>query len=101
MENPDPRGAVSSVIRILRKATRIVQLAPFAYLAFYAAYMLLGYAEGNLEMDASIKDIATFFGQSEGNVRSTINRRMIDKPKRKVMYPFLKFLKIAPIKWLK
>ena len=42
MEAPDPQGAVSSVIRILRKATRIVRLAPFAYLAFYAAYMLLG-----------------------------------------------------------
>lgn len=43
MENPDPSGAVSSVIRILRKATRIVQLAPFAYLVFYVAYMLFGY----------------------------------------------------------
>lgn len=42
MEAPDPSGAVSSVIRILRKATRIVQLAPFVYLAFYSAYMLLG-----------------------------------------------------------
>ena len=43
MEAQDPSGEVSSVIRILRKATRIVQLAPFAYLAFYAAYMLFGY----------------------------------------------------------
>lgn len=43
MENSDPSGAVSSVIRMLRKATRIVQLAPFAYLAFYVAYMLFGF----------------------------------------------------------
>ena len=43
MSNPDPSGAVSSVIRILRKVTRIVQLAPFAYLVFYVAYMLFGY----------------------------------------------------------
>ena len=43
MEAPDPSGVVSSVIRILRKATRIVQLAPFAYLVFYVAYMLFGY----------------------------------------------------------
>jgi len=42
MDRPDPRGAVSSVIKILRKATRLVQLAPFAYLCFYAAYMLFG-----------------------------------------------------------
>ena len=40
MDSPDLHGAVSSVIRILRKATRIVQLAPFAYLAFYAVYLL-------------------------------------------------------------
>ena len=42
MDSQDPRSAVSSVIAILRKATRIVQLAPFAYLAFYVAYMLGG-----------------------------------------------------------
>lgn len=43
MSNPDPSGVVSSIVRILRKATRIVQLAPFAYLLFYVAYMLFGY----------------------------------------------------------
>ena len=42
MDSPDPRGVVSSAITILRKATRIVQLAPFAYLVFYVAYMLFG-----------------------------------------------------------
>jgi len=42
MDSPDPSGAVSSVVRILRKATRIVQLAPFAYLAFFIVYMLFG-----------------------------------------------------------
>ena len=57
--------------------------------------------EGNLEIDASITDIATFFGQSEGNVRSTINRKMFAKPVRKVLYPFQKFLKIVPGKWRK
>ena len=40
MGSPGPNGAVSSMIRILRKATRIVQIAPFAYLAVYAVYML-------------------------------------------------------------
>ena len=42
MDNPDPHAAVSNVIKILRKATRLVQLAPFAYLCVYAAYMLFG-----------------------------------------------------------
>lgn len=42
MESQDPHGAVSSVIKITRKATRIVQLAPFAYLVFFVAYLILG-----------------------------------------------------------
>ena len=42
MDNPDRRSAVEAIIGILRKVTRIVQLAPFAYLCFYAAYLLAG-----------------------------------------------------------
>ena len=36
------RDAVSRVIGILRKVTRLVQLAPFVYLAFYSAYLIIG-----------------------------------------------------------
>lgn len=36
------RDAASKIIAVLRKATRIVQLAPFVYLAFYSAYLFLG-----------------------------------------------------------
>ena len=36
------RDAVSRVIEILRKVTRIVQIAPFVYLAFYSAYLIIG-----------------------------------------------------------
>ena len=55
----------------------------------------------NMEAYGSIKDFADFFGQSEGNIRSTINRKMFAKPVRKVMYPFQKFLKIVPERWRK
>ena len=55
--------------------------------------------EGNLEMDASIKEIADFFEKPEVNVRVAINQKLTAKPKRKVLYPFIKFLKIAPKKW--
>lgn len=49
MDNPDPRNAVKAAFAILRKATRIVQLAPFAYLCFYAVYLLVGsLAEDNM-----------------------------------------------------
>ena len=41
MESRDRRNAVESIIRILRKTTRLVQLAPFVYLAFYATYLIL------------------------------------------------------------
>ncbi len=41
MENRDRRaGAVSNLVEILRKVTRIVQIAPFAYLALLATYLL-------------------------------------------------------------
>ena len=35
-------GAVSAVIKVMRRLTRVIQVIPFAYLLFYAAYMLLG-----------------------------------------------------------
>ena len=37
----------------------------------------------NMEVYGSIKDFAEFYGVSEGNVRSTINRKLFSKPKRK------------------
>lgn len=41
MENRDRRaGAVSNLVAILRKVTRIVQIAPFAYLTLLATYLL-------------------------------------------------------------
>ena len=55
---------------------------------------------GNVEMDASIKELAEFFGKPEVNVRVVINQKLIAKPKRKVLYPFIKFLKVVPRKWL-
>ena len=55
----------------------------------------------NMELYGSIKDFAEFYNTSEGNVRSTINRKLLAKPKRVVLYPFHKFLKIVPEKWRK
>ena len=55
----------------------------------------------NMEVYGSIKDFAEFYGVSEGNVRTTINRKLFAKPKRIVLYPFQKFLKIVPERWRK
>lgn len=41
MDSPDPKGAASYLVYILRRVTRWVQLLPFAYLLLLAVYLLL------------------------------------------------------------
>lgn len=48
---------------------------------------------------ATVEELADFFGQSERNVRSLINRRYVGKPKRRVYYSFNQFSKIVPKSW--
>lgn len=55
----------------------------------------------NLDMQASVEDLAKFYGVPESKIRNTINRKMLEKPKRRVYYRFLSFQKIAPEKWRK
>lgn len=55
----------------------------------------------NLEVDATIKDMAEFYGQKESNVRTALSRRYIGKPKRNVYYNFTKFHKVIPNTWFK
>lgn len=57
--------------------------------------------ESNMEINGTIDDFAKFYDVTPGNVRATISRKLIAKPKRKVLYPFHKFLKIVPDKWRK
>lgn len=40
MDNPDPRSAGSKLVALLRRITRMVQLAPFVYLLFLAVCLL-------------------------------------------------------------
>lgn len=53
------------------------------------------------ELDGTISDFAKFYGVSETTVRTNIFRKMFAKPKRVLLYPFLKFSKIVPDKWRK
>lgn len=55
----------------------------------------------NLELYGTIEDMAKFYDVPESKVRNTINRKMIEKPKRRVYYRFLSFMKIVPNKWRK
>ena len=55
----------------------------------------------NLKLYGTIEDLAKFYEVQESKVRNTINRKMIEKPKRRVYYRFLSFMKIVPNKWKK
>ena len=55
----------------------------------------------NLNVIGTVDDFAKFCNQSEGNVRHVINRKVLDKPKRRVYYRFLPFIKNVPTKWVK
>ena len=57
--------------------------------------------EQTLDLEGGIKDFADFFGVSESNVRTVISRKLIDKPRRRVYYPFLAFLKVVPQGWIR
>jgi hypothetical protein len=54
----------------------------------------------NVVDESDVKNIADFYHQKENNVRSVISKNLIAKPKRKVIYNFLEFLKIKPKNWL-
>ena len=55
----------------------------------------------NVEADATLDEIAQHFGQSKSNVSNIIARRFLGRPKRVVVYPFQKILKIVPHSWFK
>ena len=55
--------------------------------------------EENLPLSGTSDDFADYYGQSPVNIRCVIHRKMIEKPVRKVLYPFLSFSKKIPSKW--
>lgn len=57
--------------------------------------------EENMEIHGTISDFASFYGVSESNVRANIARKLFAKPKRVLLYPFHKFMKIIPESWRK
>lgn len=59
------------------------------------------FMENDPTLGASIADLAKFYNKPEVNIRATISRKLIAKPKRVILYPFMKFAKIVPDKWHK
>lgn len=56
--------------------------------------------ENSLAVLGTADDFARYFGKPKTNISSVINRRMMEKPVRKVFYRFSSFLKIVPDKWI-
>lgn len=53
----------------------------------------------NMEIDATIKDISKFYGQSENNVRNITVRTLCPRPKRRVYYNFAIFSGLIHKSW--
>ena len=57
-----------------------------------------------LQSEATVSELAEYFGQSEANIRNVISRRYIppaDRPKRRVYYRFSWFASLVPKSWRK
>lgn len=54
----------------------------------------------NTEIYATADELARFYGKTKQGVYRVINRRMIEKPQRRVYYSFKKFREIIPKDWL-
>lgn len=52
-----------------------------------------------IAVEATADDLAKFFGQSKENVRNVLSRSPMPKPKRRVYYSFISFLKHIPKTW--
>lgn len=60
------------------------------------------FAKNNLHTEATIDDIAQFYGQSRNNVSNVISRRPIPrdkKPKRRVTYDMGWIASVVPESW--
>ena len=50
---------------------------------------------------ATVRDIASYYGQTETNVRHVINRNLLPPPQRRVYYDFAAIRARVPSKWTK
>lgn len=50
---------------------------------------------------ATAEDLANYYGKSDVAIRSVIHRKMLSKPRRRVLYSFREFARVAPDKWKK
>lgn len=62
---------------------------------------LLRIIEESVPVYATADDLASFYGKTRDAVHLIVHRKLLSKPKRRVLYDFREFRKIVPDKWRK
>lgn len=52
-----------------------------------------------MDVSATVSDMAEYYGQSESNVRNVLSRHYVGKPKRRVYYNMGKVARAIPKSW--
>lgn len=62
---------------------------------------LLDMLESSVCVYATVDELANYYGKSPEAVRAVASRKMFSKPRRRVLYNFNEFRRVAPPKWRK
>ena len=62
---------------------------------------LLRVIEESVPVYATTEDLAGYYKKSQTAVRSILHRKMLSKPRRRVLYNFREFQRVVPDKWKK
>lgn len=62
---------------------------------------LLHIIEDSVPVYATADDLASYFNRSREAIHLIVHRKLLAKPKRRVLYDFREFRKIVPDKWRK
>lgn len=62
---------------------------------------MLRLIEDSVPVYATSDDLAGYYGKSRDAIHLIIHRKMLSKPKRRVLYNFREFRKVVPEKWKK
>lgn len=52
-----------------------------------------------LPLLGSLDDLAAYYDKPKENVKVVISRKLNAKPIRRILYPFLSFIKVVPERW--
>ena len=60
---------------------------------------LMGFFQNSIPISATADDLSKFYRRSPEAIRAVVSRKMLGKPKRRVLYSFNEFRKVVPDKW--